>query len=105
MQNTIIAWMHKYAEGTRNAKTRKIISSCLQINDAELQRAMSQIPQIISSSSDGYYILENDPKPEEIYAAKQKIEEHRSRIISLYKRYRKQRQYINSLKNKQGVLL
>lgn len=95
----VTEWMLKWACGYKNARNRKDIENCLMMEDRYFRTVCAEIPEIITSSKGGYWILPSiDPSGDEIRHAREiAMGEDRRRIISLYLRHRRQREAIQRL--------
>ena len=104
----VIVWMMKWACGYKNARNRKEIINCLMMEDRYFREVCSTIPEIITSSQEGYYIMPLvDKLGDEVRHAREIVEgEDRRRIVSQYLRYRRQKAAIAKLAmSREEVLL
>lgn len=94
-------WMMTWACGYHNFRKRREIVSSLGMEDRYFRAVCAKIPEIITSSHEGYYILPLvDLSGDEVrYAREIVMGEERRRIISLYLRHRRQREAIQRLAN------
>ena len=98
-KNIVKDYMYEYCCGFKNAKLRAEIASDLDIEDRHFRDICSEIPEIITSSHYGYYILPLvDLTGVEARFARDIVEgEERRRMVALYLRQRRQRQAIRRM--------
>ena len=91
--------MMSFACGYQRARPRQEIVEALEMEDRYFRELVSEIPEIITSSKSGYWILPLvDITGIEVKKAREVIEgEDRRRMIVLYLRQRKQRQVLRNL--------
>jgi len=92
-------YMMNYHRGFIQARPRQVIAHALGYRDRHFRAICAAIPEIISSSHYGYYILPLvDATGIETRRAREILDgEDRRRIIALYLRMRRQRQAIKRL--------
>ena len=102
LKKQIVVYMTRYHVGHKNGTARANIVSALGIDDRTFRDLCSEIPEIITSSKWGYYILPLvDRTGEEVRVARDIIEgEDRRRLIALYLRQRRQRKALRILADK-----
>lgn len=111
MENTyekerILNYMKANCCGYMNAKPRREIVNATFIDDRSFRDICAEIPEIITSSKKGYYVLPDVPSVSEQDIALEAIKEHRRRAISSLTRLKGQRNFIRGIRDsvKQPVL-
>lgn len=100
LKERIVRYFGYYATGYAHAKPRHIIVSALGIDDRLFRDVCTSIPEIMTSSDRGYWMLKEDVIGEEYRVAREALEEDRRRVISLWKRNKMKRRAIDELDNK-----
>ena len=97
----VINYMMSFYCGYRKAGPRIQIAFALGLEDRYFRQVCAEIPEIITSSFSGYYILPLiDLTGEEAKAARNILEnEDRRRIIALYLRNRKQKAAVKKMQD------
>lgn len=97
--NRVKDYMNLFYCGKARRTPRRQIADALGIEDRRFREICSEIPEIITSSKFGYYILPlTDPTGEETTFARNIVEgEERRRMIALYLRQRRQRVAIKKM--------
>jgi len=96
----IVDYMRAFRCGYKNRSPRKEIADVLNMDDRKFRELCADIPEIITSSTGGYYILPlNDPTGEESRIARELLSESRKRAVSLFWRAKKQRRAIDEMEN------
>lgn len=102
----IVDYMRNNHEGFAKRTVHMNIVRALSMNDRYFRDLVSDIPEIITSSSHGYYILpQEDAAGEECRIAENIILEHRKRAIALFLRAKKQKRAIADMANKNQQLI
>jgi hypothetical protein len=94
----ITDWMKAHHCGFANRAKRGQIALALFLEDRYFRDLCSQIPEIITSSAEGYYFLPTeDPTGTEEAKALELIDENRRRAIALFLRSKRQKRAVREM--------
>ena len=101
----IVDYMRANHEGFANRAKRDQIARALFLEDRYFRDLYSQVPEIMSSSEHGIWILpQEDPTGGEYHQAMHTIGENRRRAISLFLRSKRQKKAIQAMVDKKVQL-
>ena len=96
--NRIINHMKAHHCGFANRTKRDQVARALFFEDRYFRDLCSQIPEIITSSAEGYYFLPTeDPTGAEEAKALELIDENRRRAIALFLRSKRQKRAVREM--------
>ena len=96
--NRIINHMKAHHCGFANRAKRDQIARALFLEDRYFRELCSQIPEVMTSSTEGYWLIpQEDPTGGEYHQAMNTIGENRRRAISLFLRSRRQKRAIQAM--------